>query len=73
MTKRAEDMTVRQAGRLGGLTVLRNRGSEFFSEIGCLGQRAMRQKYPHKARQWGQLGGRPRKPALAEILGGESE
>ncbi|MFH1031368.1 MAG: hypothetical protein V1767_02215 [Chloroflexota bacterium] len=29
----------------------------------------MRQKHPGMARIWGRMGGRPRKPTLAEIMG----
>ena len=58
---------VREAGRLGGLTVFRTRGKAFFTEIGKLGQAAMRQKYPNMAREWGKLGGRPKKRSLDDM------
>lgn len=48
------------------MTVLGNRGRGHFVRIGRKGQSAMRQKYPDMARQWGKLGGRPRKPKLAD-------
>jgi len=62
-------MTVREAGKKGGLSCLHNRGREFFSEIGRTGQRAMRRKYPGMAGKWGKRGGRPRKRSLADIMG----
>lgn len=62
-------VTVRQAGKKGGLSCLRNRGREFFSEIGRTGQQAMRCKYPGMAGEWGKRGGRPRKRSLADIMG----
>jgi general stress protein YciG len=62
-------MTVREAGRKGGLSCMRNRGREFFSEIGRAGQQAMRGKYPGMAGEWGRRGGRPRKRSLADIMG----
>jgi general stress protein YciG len=62
-------MTVREAGKKGGLSCLRNRGKEFFSEIGKAGQQAMRGKYPGMAGEWGRRGGRPRKRSLADIMG----
>jgi hypothetical protein len=62
-------ITVHEAGKRGGLSCLRNRGRGFFSEIGKTGQRAMRQKYPGMAREWGKRGGRPRKRSLADIMG----
>lgn len=65
-------ITVNEAGRKGGLTVLRNRGRTFFVEIGSKGQAATRQKYPGMARKWGRMGGRPKKPPLEEC-GGDRE
>lgn len=63
-------ISVAEAGRRGGLAVLRNRGTPFFREIGKKGQRAMRERYPHMAREWGKLGGRPKKASL-EKYGGD--
>ena len=54
-------MNVVEAGRKGGFTVLRKLGREFYVSIGQKGQKNMRQKYPNMAREWGKLGGRPRK------------
>jgi general stress protein YciG len=62
-------ITVREAGRKGGLSCLRNRGRQFFSEIGRTGQQAIRRKYPGMASEWGRRGGRPRKRGLADIVG----
>lgn len=73
MASVGEDITVREAGRLGGLTVLRNHGREFYAEIGRQGQKVMRERYPGMARQWGKMGGRPRKPTLDEFLGEGSQ
>ena len=55
------EMTVREAGRRGGLAVLKNRGRAFFVEIGHKGQAEMRSRYPNMAAEWGKKGGRPRK------------
>lgn len=57
-------ITVSEAGRRGGLACLRNRGREFYVEIGKRGQGVMRAKYPDKASEWGKQGGRPKKPNL---------
>jgi len=57
-------ITVNEAGKKGGLSVLRNRGRQFFTKIGKQGNLAMRHKYPNMASEWGKLGGRPRKPKL---------
>ncbi|RLC65219.1 MAG: hypothetical protein DRI01_01615 [Chloroflexi bacterium] len=62
-------ITVTEAGRKGGLTVLSRRGQSFYSEIGKKGQTVMRRKYPDMAREWGKRGGRPKKVTLDEILG----
>lgn len=61
--------TVQEAGRVGGLKLLRSRGRAHFADIGRKGQRAMRRKYPGMAAEWGRLGGRPRKPRLDQIMG----
>lgn len=60
---------MQEAGRLGGLRLLQNRGKAYFAEIGRRGQRAMRRRYPGMAAEWGKKGGRPRKPNLGEIEG----
>ena len=62
-------VTVNEAGRKGGLTVLRNRGSAFYSRIGRIGQAVMRQRYPGMATVWGKKGGRPRKISLDGRMG----
>lgn len=66
-TKQPYIPNVREAGRLGGLTVFRKRGRAFFVDIGKSGQAALRQKYPDKAREWGRLGGRPKKHSLDDM------
>jgi len=66
-------ITVAEAGRRGGLAVLRKRGRTFYSEIGKKGQAAMRHKHPGMASAWGKLGGRPRKPKLSELMGGDGK
>lgn len=60
-------ITVSEAGKLGGLTVLQNRGRDFFVKIGRKGQKVMRAKYPDRAREWRKLGGRPRKPHFKDM------
>lgn len=46
---------------MGGIKTLSTRGRDFYSEIGRLGQNALRFKYPCMASQWGRMGGRPKK------------
>jgi general stress protein YciG len=62
-------ISVAEAGRKGGLTVLNRRGRAFYSEIGKKGQQAMRKKHPGMAPEWGKRGGRPKKSTLKEIMG----
>jgi general stress protein YciG len=63
----AEVISVNEAGRRGGLAVLRARGRGHFIELGRKGQRATRLRYPKMAAEWGKLGGRPRKPKLEDM------
>ncbi len=56
-----------EAGRKGGLTVLRKFGREFYVGIGQKGQKSMRCKYPGMAKVWGKRGGRPKKPNLDDM------
>lgn len=56
-----KSLTVVEAGRRGGLSVLREKGHEFFVEIGSKGQAELRKRYPGMASEWGKKGGRPRK------------
>jgi hypothetical protein len=60
-------ISVSEAGQRGGLTVLRNRGKEFYVQIGIKGQQKMRARYPNMASKWGKLGGRPRKLPLSDV------
>jgi hypothetical protein len=62
-------LTVAEAGKRGGLKLLKTRGRNHFVVIGKKGQAAMRRKYPHMASEWGKLGGRPKKLTLREIMG----
>jgi len=62
-------ITVIEAGRKGGFTVLQRYGPQFFVEMGKKGQQAMRQKHPNMACEWGKLGGRPKKLTLNQIVG----
>ena len=56
-----KSVTVAEAGRIGGLAVLKNRGRNFFVEIGKKGQEEMKKRFPGMASEWGKRGGRPRK------------
>ena len=60
----AGQITVNEAGRRGGLSLLVKRGQSHFVEIGKKGQEALRKRYPGMAAEWGKKGGRPRKDNL---------
>jgi hypothetical protein len=62
-------ITVTEAGRIGGLKVLGERGHNYFSQIGIKGQKVMRAKHPGMASLWGKLGGRPKKLYLCQLGG----
>jgi hypothetical protein len=57
-------MTVNEAGKMGGLSLLQTKGREHFSVIGKKGQEALRKRYPGMASEWGKKGGRPKKNNL---------
>ena len=60
-------ITVNEAGRRGGLTVLARYGCKHFSKIGKQGQKTLRDKYPDMASIWGKQGGRPKKLNLGDM------
>jgi general stress protein YciG len=62
--KNRSEMTVKEAGRRGGLSLLSRRGTKHFAEIGRKGQETMKKLYPGMASTWGKKGGRPRKNNL---------
>jgi len=62
-------ITVSEAGKRGGLALLRKYGLRYFVEIGRKGQTAMRERYPGMASEWGKKGGRPKKLTLNQIVG----
>lgn len=62
-------ISVKEAGRKGGLMILITRGRQFYSQIGKKGQAVMRARFPGKASTWGKLGGRPRKRNLFSNTG----
>ena len=61
-------ISVKEAGKIGGLNLLQKYGTAYFSNIGRKGQKAMRTKYPNMASEWGKKGGRPKKINLSQIV-----
>ena len=62
-------LTVVEAGRIGGLTTLRDKGRQFFVQIGAKGQTELRKRYPGMSSEWGKKGGRPRKTGVEQKWG----
>jgi len=63
-------LTVQEAGRLGGLTTLNLHGKAHFAEAGKKGQKTLAAKSDTTQRRlWGAMGGRPQR--LPYPLGGE--
>ncbi|GBD10764.1 hypothetical protein HRbin23_00410 [bacterium HR23] len=63
------EMTVREAGRRGGLALVQKYGRTYLSLIGRKGGKATARKYKDLLREWGKRGGRPRKGRLEETMG----
>lgn len=70
MIKEPSIMTVQDAGSLDGLALLQRLGKQHFAAIGKNGQKEMRNRLPNMAKEWGKMGGRPRKMPLLQN-GGE--
>lgn len=62
--KSISEITVKEAGRKGGLALLSKRGTKHFAEIGKKGQEIVKERYPGMASTWGKKGGRPRKNSI---------
>ena len=58
--KGTSELTIKEAGRKGGLALLSKRGKKHLAEIGRKGQEVMKKRYPGMASTWGKKGGRPR-------------
>jgi len=61
------DITCREAGKKGGLTLVQKRGHTHLSRIGKLGGLKTKQLHGHCYQEWGRRGGRPRKLNLQEM------
>ena len=62
------DVSVSEAGRKGGQSTLRNRGSDHFREIGRKGGKRTAELYRDLLSEFGKRGGRPRRPSLNEAM-----
>lgn len=65
--KAPEGVSVKEAGRRGGLTTsARYRGTGFYQKIGARGGEITKRRWGHLFSQFGKKGGRPRRPTLEE-------
>jgi hypothetical protein len=56
------ELTVSEAGRMGGMSTANRYGREHYSAIGHLGQLVFATKFTTEdRRRWGRLGGRPKR------------
>jgi hypothetical protein len=59
-------LTLREAGRLGGLSTLTRHGLDHYRKAGRKGQAKLNARFGKAQRAlWGSLGGRPKKPRSA--------
>ena len=72
MKKPEKQLTVTEAGRLGGYATLQNQGVDHFKKIGHKGGQRTAQLYRDLLREFGKKGGRPRRPTLEEFMEGEN-
>lgn len=64
-----EDISVKIAGRRGGITTRDRYGNDFYRHIGKLGGARTRELYAEALKELGKKGGRPRRPSLYESPG----
>ena len=63
------EISVREAGRRGGLSNVRKYGVQHFVKIGRIGGLRTKALYSNRHSEWGKLGGRPKKPSLHQSTG----
>jgi len=62
------ELTVREAGRIGGLTTLARHGLAHYREAGRKGQAELAKRCgPVQRRRWGAMGGRPKRVRLPDV------
>ncbi len=66
-----EEVTVREAGRRGGLATRDRYGSKFYRRIGYKGGESTRKRYASQLKEFGRLGGRRRRPSISTNTGEE--
>ena len=66
------EISVKVAGRRGGMTTRDRYGSDFYRRIGKIGGERTRELYAELLKEFGKRGGRPRLPTLNEYMGEEA-
>lgn len=62
------ELTVKEAGRLGGLTTLARHGLDHYREAGRKGQAKLDARFGKAQRScWGAMGGRPKRHKSADM------
>ena len=61
-----ELISTREAGKKGGLVTRERYGRQYYVRAGRRGAIATINRHRDKLASWGRLGGRPRKPMIAE-------
>lgn len=67
----SEEVSVREAGRKGGITTRDRYGSQFYRRIGCKGGESTRKRYASLLKEFGRLGGRRKRPSISTNMGEE--
>ena len=61
------EITVKEAGRRGGIATRDRRGVEFLRQIAKKGGETTKIRYGHLFSEFGRRGGRPRRPSLEDM------
>jgi hypothetical protein len=66
--RQCPELTVREAGRLGGLRTLARHGIAHYQKVGRKGQAKLAAKCTSaQRRSWGALGGRPKRVTFTDL------
>jgi len=63
-----KQITVSEAGRLGGYSTLQNKGIKHFKKIGRKGGKRTAQLHRDLLSEFGKMGGRPKRPSMKEAM-----
>ena len=67
----SSSISVREAGRRGGIATRDRHGIEFYRQIGARGGESTKKFYAHLFSEFGKKGGRPKRPTPSELVGEE--